>query len=66
MLDDAVVAVATQVEVGIAPGVEFRGAAQGLAGAEVSGTLLGVMDDDHGDAVATLQFTQEGVGSGYV
>ena len=37
---DAIVGVATEVEVGIAPGVEFGRAAQGPAGTEGSGALL--------------------------
>ena len=63
MLDgerDAIVGVATEVEVGIAPGMEFGRAAQGLAGAEGSGALPGVMDDGDGDGMASLQFAQEG------
>jgi hypothetical protein len=63
MLDgerDAIVGVATEVEVGIAPGVEFGRAAQGLTGPDGSGALPGVMDDGDGDGVASLQFAQEG------
>ena len=55
-----IVAVAAQIEVGVAPGVELGGAAQGLAGADVAGALPGVMDDEHGDAVAALQLAQVG------
>ena len=51
---------AAEVEVGIAPGMEFGGASQGLAGADVAGALLGVVDDDDGDAVAALQLAQIG------
>src|ERR1700674_2550135 len=40
--------------------MELGGAAQGLAGADAAGALLGVVDDDHGDAVAALQFAQKG------
>ena len=54
------VAVAAEVEVGIAPGMELGGAAQGLAGADVASALLGVVDDDHGDGVAALQLSQIG------
>jgi hypothetical protein len=63
MLDgqhDAVVAVAAEVEVGIAPGVEFGRSAQGLTGADGTGALSGVVDDGPGDGVTPLQFAQEG------
>ena len=58
--DDAIVAVAAEIEVGIAPGVEFRRSAQGLTGADGAGSLPGMVDDHDGDGVATLQFAQEG------
>lgn len=51
--------IAAFVEVGVAPGMELRGAAQGLAGADAAG-FLGMVDDDHGDAVAALQLAQKG------
>ena len=54
------VAVAAQVEVAVAPGVELGGAAQGLAGADATGALPGVMDDEHGDAMPALQVAQIG------
>src|SRR5271166_6297501 len=54
------VAVAAEVEVGIAPGMELGGASQGLTGADVAGALLGVVDDDDGDGVAALQLAQIG------
>ena len=54
------IAVAAEVEVGIAPGMELGGASQGLAGADVAGALLGVVDDDDGDGVAALQLAQIG------
>jgi hypothetical protein len=38
--------------------VELGGAAQGLAGTDATGTFLGVMHDDDGDGVASLQLTQ--------
>ena len=56
----AEIAVAAEVEVGIAPGMELGGTSQGLAGADVAGTLLGVVDDDDGDGVAALQLAQIG------
>ena len=52
--DDAIVAVAAEIEIGIAPGVELRRSAQGLAGADGACTLLGMVDDRDGDGVATL------------
>ena len=58
--DDAIVAVAAEIEVGIAPGVELGRSAQGLAGADGAGALSGMVDDRDGDGVATLQFAQEG------
>ena len=56
----AEIAVAAEVEVGIAPGMELGGASQGLTGADVAGALLGVVDDDDGDGVAALQLAQIG------
>ena len=58
--DDAIVAVAAEIEVGVAPGVELGRAAQGLAGADGAGALSGMVDDGDGDGVAALQFAQEG------
>src|ERR1700730_5953850 len=55
-----IIAIAAQIEIGIPPGVELGGAAQGLSGAHAAGALFGMMDDDHGDAVATLQLAQIG------
>ena len=63
MLDgerDAIVAVAAEIEIGIAPGVEFGGSAQSLSGADGSGALPGVVDDGDGCCVTSLQFAQEG------
>ena len=58
--DDAIVAVAAEIEVGIAPGVEFGRSAQSLTGADGAGALPGVVDDGDGDGVTALQFAQEG------
>jgi hypothetical protein len=58
--DDAVVGVAAEIEVRIAPGVELRRSAQSLTGADGAGSLPGMMDDRDGDGVTTLQVTQEG------
>ena len=52
--DDAVVAVAAEIEVGIAPGVEFGRAPQGLTGTDGAGALSGMVDEHDGDGVATL------------
>ena len=43
--DDAIVAVAAEIEVGIAPGVELRRSAQGLPGADGAGSLFGMVDE---------------------
>jgi hypothetical protein len=54
-------ATAAQIEIGVAPGVELGGAAQGLPGANAADALLGVVDDDDdGDAVSPLQLAQTG------
>src|SRR6202163_4858023 len=47
-------------EVGIAPGMELRGAAQRLTGADAATALLGVMDDEHGNVMPALQLAQVG------
>src|SRR5882724_3058347 len=49
---------AAQVEVRVAPGMEFGAAAQRLAGAEVTAGFSGVMDQDDRDREATLQVAQ--------
>jgi hypothetical protein len=38
--------------------MEVGGSAQSLAGPDVAGALLGVVDDDDGDAVSSLQLAQ--------
>src|SRR5260370_381062 len=55
-----IIAIAAQIEIGITPGVELGGSTQGLSGAHAGGALFGMMDDDHGDAVAALQLAQIG------
>ena len=55
-----IIAIAAEIEVGVAPGVEFGGSSQSLAGPDVAGALLGVVDEEHRDGMATLQFAQEG------
>ena len=51
-------AFAAQVEVGVAPTVQFTGTAQGLARAAGVGVFAGVMDQDHGQLELTLQFPE--------
>jgi hypothetical protein len=55
-----VIAVAAQIEVGIAPGVELGRATQGLSGAGVAGGFPGMMDNQHGNAMAALELAQIG------
>src|SRR6202050_4140365 len=55
-----IIAVAAEVEVGIAPGMELRGAAQRLTGADAATALLGVMDDEHGNVMPALPLAQVG------
>jgi hypothetical protein len=52
-------AVAAQVQVAVAPCVQLRRAAQGLAGAGVA-ALAGVVDERDGAAEAALQLAQVG------
>jgi hypothetical protein len=54
------IAVSSQIEIAVAPGVELRRATQRLAGTNVAGTLLGVVDDEHSKGVAALQLAQIG------
>jgi hypothetical protein len=55
---ESVVGLFAQIEIGVAPSVEFGRAAQRLAGADAAGALLGVMNDQHRDGMAPLQFPQ--------
>jgi hypothetical protein len=48
-----------QVEVGVAPAVEFARSAQGLSGPGTTGILAGVVHDHHGELVLALKFAQE-------
>src|SRR5262249_57674816 len=50
--------VAAEVEIRVAPGVELGGPAQSLAAADSTGAFLGMVDDDDGEIVSPLQFTQ--------
>jgi hypothetical protein len=58
--DDTIVTVPSEMEVGIAPGVELRRSAQSLTGAYGARALFGMVDEHNGDGVAPLQFAQEG------
>lgn len=53
-------AVAAEVEIGIAPGVELGRATQGLTGADGASALSGVVDAHDGSGVAAMEFAQEG------
>ena len=46
---------AAQVEIGVAPGMELRGPAQGLAGTDVTAALFCVVDDKHSQMMTSLQ-----------
>ena len=45
----------TQVQIRVAPSMELGGATQRLTGAHVGRGLLGVMNDEHGEFMTTLQ-----------
>src|SRR6185437_9844507 len=49
---------AAQVQVRVAPGVELRGAAQGLSGAGVAGGFPRMMYEEHGEGVLALKLPQ--------
>ncbi len=51
-------AFAAQVEIGVAPAVQFAGTAQGLAGAAGVGVFAGVMNQQDGQLELALQFPQ--------
>jgi len=51
---------APPVKVGVAPGVELRGAPWCLAGAGLAAVLLGVMDEQDGKVVVPLKPSQVG------
>jgi hypothetical protein len=52
------VALTSEIEIGFAPGVELGGAAQRLARPGAAGTLLGMVDDEHGKLIPVLQLAQ--------
>ena len=51
---------AAQVEIGVAPAVEFAGTAQGLARTAAVGVLAGVMHQQDGQLELPLEFAQVG------
>ena len=53
------VAEALQVEAGVCPGMEFGRAAQGLAGTQVRAGFAGMVYQDDGGVVKTLEGAQE-------
>jgi len=50
----------TQEEAGVRPGVEFTGAAKGLARADAASALSCVVDHGDGEVMAALEVAQEG------
>ena len=52
--------VATQIQIGVAPGVQFRGAAQRLAATLMGGALASMMHERDGGMVIALQAAQIG------
>ena len=55
---DEILTLAAQIEVAIAPGVELSGAAPRMACAAATATRLSVVDDEHSEAMASLQLAQ--------
>ena len=51
-------AVATQIEVGVAPAMQIRGASQRLSRSVLAGAFAHMMDQEHGSAVLALKFAQ--------
>ena len=49
-----VIGLFAQIEIGVAPGVELGRDAERLAGTDAAGPLLGVMNDQHRDGMASL------------
>ncbi len=49
---------ATQVQIGVTPGMELGRAAQRVSGAHAAGGFAGVIHHEHGEAVLSLQGTQ--------
>jgi hypothetical protein len=51
---------ATHVEIGVAPTVEFTGAAQSLSRTGGTGVFAGMMNQQHSQVEPSLKFPQEG------
>src|SRR5258706_252909 len=68
MLDSEgeLVIVATEVDGGVGPRVEFARSAQGLAGTDATRALAGVMHDEDGDREAAQAGRDRGDGDGDV
>lgn len=49
---------ATEIEIGVSPGVELGAATQGLAGAELVRAFSGMVDKDDGELIAALELAQ--------
>ena len=54
-----IIAVAAQIEVAVAPSVKLRRTAESLAATESVGALLGVVDDDDGELMLSLEVAQK-------
>src|SRR5262249_20809820 len=52
---ESIFALLLEIEIAIAPGVELGRAAQRLTGADAASAFLGVMNDQNGKAMASLQ-----------
>ena len=55
-----VTAVASQIEIGVTPGMELGRAAERLPGADAAGAFLSVVHDQHRNRMTALQFAQIG------
>ena len=55
---EQLIGLASEVEVGIAPTVEFTGTAQGLSGTQAVGLLFGMVNHQHGQLETALELTQ--------
>jgi hypothetical protein len=53
-------AAAAQVEIGVAPTVQFTGTTEGLPGAAGMGVFAGMVNQEHGQVELALQLAQEG------
>ena len=57
---ESVIALSMQVEIGVTSGVELGGATERLTAAGPFRAFLGMVNQQHRDGVASLQFTQIG------